>query len=168
MHTIGHTCTGTCICSLEGDEELVWNPECPAAGHTECKGSQEGFENDHLCGANARFSAQVCTIGHTCTGSCICTKTDDDLVRNPDCLVSGHSEEVISVAFSPDGKRLVSGSGDQLVKIWDAEAWAEVSSAALWNCVQCAEVMSVFSSCSPRILPWKGSEIIAGGGRCTR
>jgi WD40 repeat protein len=38
VHTLGHTCTGTCICTTEadsdGDEELVWNPECPVAGHS--------------------------------------------------------------------------------------------------------------------------------------
>ena len=100
------------------------------AGHTKCKGSQEGFENDCLCCANARCSAQVCTIGHTCTGSCICTKSDRRpyLVRNPDCLVAGHSAPVVSVDFSPDGKQFASGSSDKLVKIWDAETGVEVSS----------------------------------------
>jgi WD40 repeat protein len=33
-----------------------------------------------------------------------------------------------SVAFAPDGKRVVSGSGDSLVKIWNAETGVEVSS----------------------------------------
>ncbi|MCU0518555.1 MAG: WD40 repeat domain-containing protein, partial [Oscillatoria sp. Prado101] len=32
--------------------------------------------------------------------------------------VAGHSRWVESVAFSPDGKTLVSGSGDSTVKIW--------------------------------------------------
>ena len=40
----------------------------------------------------------------------------------------GHSHRVISVAFSPDGTRIVSGSTDRLVKIWDAETGAEVRS----------------------------------------
>ena len=33
--------------------------------------------------------------------------------------LKGHSEPVSSVSFSPDGKRIVSGSGDNTVKIWD-------------------------------------------------
>ncbi|KAK4139205.1 uncharacterized protein C8A04DRAFT_33317, partial [Dichotomopilus funicola] len=38
------------------------------------------------------------------------------------CLqtLEGHHDSVWSVAFSPDGQRLVSGSGDNIVKIWDA------------------------------------------------
>jgi len=100
------------------------------AGHTKCKGSQEGFENDYFCGDNALFSAQVCTIGHTCTGSCICTTSNrwPSSVRNPDCPVSGHSRSMSAVAFSPDGKHFVTGSSDNRAKIWATETGAEVSS----------------------------------------
>ena len=31
-----------------------------------------------------------------------------------------HSNWVMSVAFSPDGKTIVSGSADQTLKVWDA------------------------------------------------
>ena len=33
----------------------------------------------------------------------------------------GHSNRVVSVAYSPDGKRIASGSRDQTIRIWDAE-----------------------------------------------
>jgi len=35
--------------------------------------------------------------------------------------LDGHSGTVHSVSFSPNGKRIVSGSGDKTLKIWDAE-----------------------------------------------
>jgi len=43
------------------------------------------------------------------------------------CTLTGHTKLVIVVAFSPDGRRIVSGSHDNLVKIWDIESGLEVS-----------------------------------------
>ena len=37
---------------------------------------------------------------------------------------SAHSDYVRSVAFSPDGKTIVSGSDDKTLKVWDAGASA--------------------------------------------
>jgi len=42
------------------------------------------------------------------------------------CTLTGHSAEVRSVAFSPDGTRVVSGSDDRTVKVWDAQTGKEV------------------------------------------
>jgi WD40 repeat protein len=42
-------------------------------------------------------------------------------IRSPDlCTLKGHLRKVSSVAYSPDGKHVVSGSSDTTVKIWDA------------------------------------------------
>jgi WD40 repeat protein len=39
----------------------------------------------------------------------------------------GHEKSVRSVAFSSDGKRVVSGSLDKTICIWDAETWHVVA-----------------------------------------
>jgi len=40
--------------------------------------------------------------------------------------LEGHSSSVLSVAFSPDGSRIASGSYDRTVKIWDAKSGKEI------------------------------------------
>jgi len=39
--------------------------------------------------------------------------------------LKGHSGLVYSVSFSPDGKRIVSGSNDRTLKVWDAQTGQE-------------------------------------------
>jgi len=42
----------------------------------------------------------------------------------------GHSGGVTSVAFSPDGTRVLSGSGDKTIKLWDAATGALIRTFA--------------------------------------
>ena len=35
-----------------------------------------------------------------------------------------HSEWISSVAFSPDGSKIVSGSADRTIKVWDMVNWS--------------------------------------------
>src|SRR5215471_459651 len=41
-------------------------------------------------------------------------------------VLKGHTENVFSVVFSPDGKRLISVSGDPSVKVWDAKTGKQI------------------------------------------
>ena len=49
--------------------------------------------------------------------------------------MTGHTDAVNSIAVSPDGKSIVSGSHDLLLKIWNLETGAEVSCIMLWRSV---------------------------------
>jgi WD40 repeat protein len=40
--------------------------------------------------------------------------------------LTGHADHVQSVSFSPDGKRIVSGSRDNTLKVWDAQTGQEM------------------------------------------
>ena len=44
-------------------------------------------------------------------------------VGNP---LQGHTSSVWSVAFSPDGRHIVSGSGDRTIQIWDAQTGGQM------------------------------------------
>ena len=37
---------------------------------------------------------------------------------------NAHSGDINSVAFSPDGTKIVSGSDDQTIKVWDMVNWS--------------------------------------------
>jgi WD40 repeat protein len=45
----------------------------------------------------------------------------DTITGTQTALLSGHTDEVNCVAFSPDGTSLVSGSDDYTVKLWDVQ-----------------------------------------------
>ena len=73
---------------------------------------------------------------HDCRNGCICSKKNEgnwneEIILHPQCTLTGHSGYVRSVAYSPDGKHIVSGSGHSAVKVWDAATGTEVSHRVL-------------------------------------
>ena len=48
----------------------------------------------------------------------------NDAISKP---LEGHSDFVWSVAFSPDGKHIVSGSSNKMIHLWDAKTGDAIS-----------------------------------------
>ena len=69
--------------------------------------------------------------------------------------LKGHSTFVQSVAFSPDGRQIVSGSNDQTIKLWDTESGAELATFK----VHCHVTSVAFSP--------GGKQIASGGSDST-
>ena len=55
---------------------------------------------------------------------------DEELVRNPECTMGGHSDTVIQVEFSDDGGHVISGSQDNTVRVWDVASGRQVQELA--------------------------------------
>jgi WD40 repeat protein len=84
--------------------------------------------------------------------------------------LKGHTDKVCSVAFSPDGQRILTGSWDNTAKVWEAASGRELLTLK----GHCGEVESVaFSADGRRILTgsWDGTakvwEAVRGSGPLT-
>ncbi len=75
-----------------------------------------------LCHSSSSFSSWVqnWTLGEGVV--CVCEEGG--------CVAGWTHVWVLSVAFSPDGQHIVSGSEDNLVKVWSVSARKEVASLA--------------------------------------
>jgi WD40 repeat protein len=73
-------------------------------------------------GEEVSHRALTFVFAAACTGADLWGRVDEQK-----CTLRGHSDWVRSVAYSQDGKLIVSGSHDRTVRIWDAATGEEVS-----------------------------------------
>ena len=71
--------------------------------------------------------------------------------------LTGHTDHTWALAFSPDGKRLVSGADDQTARIWDVELGEEI--AILPIGAPCTPMGFAFSPCGDLIVGGLNNEI---------
>jgi WD40 repeat protein len=114
------------LCPLKGHSASVNCVDFSPDGLTIASGSGSQFENDNSVRVwDAKTGKQLWQLkGHSkgneeCTCKYVAGIFGDKCEPNPDCPVTGHQSAVSSVHFSPDGKRLVSGSWDKTVMVWD-------------------------------------------------
>jgi len=62
------------------------------------------------------------------------------LVHEQECTLKGHSGSVLSAAYSPDGKHIVTGSADKTVKVWDSQTGKEVNVLFCHRPIVCCSV----------------------------
>jgi len=84
----------------------------------------------HLYLSGLPFSSFRSTLGNMLTATFpriakVARGKHDDWPSNQHAL-QGHTSSVFSVACSPEGRHIVSGSWDDTIRVWDAQTGAQV------------------------------------------
>lgn len=134
--------TGQLVQTLQGHSAPVWSCAFSPDGYrvVSAAGAAGKDDNTVIIWKTTRQTAVQHTLrGHTALVSSCCFSPDvggrhvlsashDGTVRiwsaftaEAVAVLSGHASRVLAVAWSPDGKTIVSGGDEGALKVWDAE-----------------------------------------------
>jgi WD40 repeat protein len=75
-------------------------------------------------------------------------------------ILGGHTESIHSVAWSQNGKRVISGSDDRTVRVWDTETWKCLKVLEHQNVVRCVSInpdgTRILSKSNTEVYIWDG------------
>ena len=81
------------------------------------------------------FATSTPTLTSTLAATSTPTESPKETITDAVRTLTGHTRSVNGVAFSPDGKLLAAGSGDNMVMLWDAASGKEVRTLAATSSV---------------------------------
>jgi WD40 repeat protein len=116
-----------------------------------------------------RSEAEYAKLRRACTASSIqvLAPTSSLSVRNVRALSFGHTDQITSVALTPDGRLALSGSADRVVRVWDVASGLCLSAleghtASVWSVALTPNGRLAFSGSDDRtVRVWE-----VASGRC--
>src|SRR5258706_2230527 len=103
---------------------------------THFEGPSQNFSNPPTPASQAQLPLTAVVEFCSVSRQCIISRSDDCTIRIWDAEtgapvgdpLEGHTDLVLSIAYSPDGRYIISGSDDGTIRIWAAETGALVGS----------------------------------------
>ena len=119
---------GRWLATMEGRVLMLWDRNNPQGQPITLAGHQGDLrrmvfspDSSSLVSASAGRNARIWTHKGLVAGQTL-NCVDQVAGRNPNCVVlsGGHSAALQSANFSPDGRRVVTASADNSIRVWDA------------------------------------------------